>query len=715
MNLKNLFLTSVLAGCLFTASAQNTLIENNRMLWGSITKPNENLTNVNDLKQHRGKLLLSWRMLPTDAADASFDLYKVDGVSRTKINSVPIVGKSNYQVPAKFITPGADHSFEVTFSGSEEVLDTYTMSAAQIDEMRPYISIFLKDTADDDRINDVTEYISNDATVGDLDGDGEYEIVLARIAHGYEADYMPKSRVIMEAYRLDGTWMWRVIWGNNIPDSNNIAMIVADVDGDGKEEIAIRSSEGTVFGDGERIGDTNGDGKTDYAQVGKYNSAAPEFISVLDGTTGAELARAPYIPIVSSQAWGDNYFKRANSLRLCAAKLLPGGNFQIVAGRGVYAKMELEAWEYVPGSKEMKHIWKFSTNSNSTYLGQGNHQLAVADVDGDGFDEITYGACAIDHDGKGLYSTRLGHGDMLHVGKFIADRPGLQCFQCFESGVTRCALRDAASGEIIWRLDAKEPGDEGRALIADIDPENPGFECWVYDRQMYDTAGNPLGFTAPSTNFPIWWTGALARQLLDGDRIDMFGRNIGNCRVFTIYRYPVTTINDTKKNPMFYGDILGDWREEIIMPHYHATDKAGKFACADSKEIMIFSTWYPSDYGRPYLMSDDVYFKGAKHEQLGYNTPLHMGTYFTSDSPTSSCASVEMRSACHLTVADGVMTFTEAPAFVRITTLEGCTVINLDNPGVDKIAIGDITKGVYIITYGCVSTGAVRSIKCLIN
>ncbi len=699
------------------ATAQNALIENNRMMWGSITKSGENLTNVNELKAHRGKLLLTWRMLPGEGASTAFDVYKVKSDGRVKMNDSAITGKSNFQVPAEYLVEGVDNTFEVSFAGESAVLDTYTMPAEQLKERRPYFSIYLKDTADDQNINDVPEYISNDATVGDLDGDGEYEIVLARFAHGYDENYMPRSRVIMEAYKLDGTWMWRVVCGNNVAASNAVAMIVADVDGDGKEEVAIRSSEGTVFGDGERIGDTNGDGITDYAGDGKYNSRAPEFISVIDGSTGAEKARAPYIPINTTHEWGDNYFKRANSLRLCAAKLLPGGNFQIVAGRGVYAKMELEAWEYVPGNKDMKHVWKFSTNDYPSYLGQGNHQLSVADVDGDGYDEITYGACAIDHDGTGLYSTRLGHGDMLHVGKFIQDRPGLQCFQCFESGVTRCALRDAATGEILWKLDAAEPGDEGRALIADIDKYNPGYECWVYDRQLYDTSGNIIeGQTAASTNFPIWFTGSLNRQLIDGDRIDCFDRDMTNRRVFTIYRYPITTINDTKKNPLFYGDILGDWREEIIMPHSHATDKAGKFACSDSKEIMIFSTWYPSDYGFPYLASDDVYFKGMKHEQMGYNTPLHMGTYFGSDMPLASVGDiVAEQSGCTLNVADGNLVFSQEPAFVRLVGFDGRTVLSIDRPGVAKISISDIAPGFYIVSYGCPVTGTVKSLKCAIR
>lgn len=185
-------------------------------MWGSITKSGENLTNVNELKAHRGKLLLTWRMLPGEGASTAFDVYKVKSDGRVKMNDSAITGKSNFQVPAEYLVEGVDNTFEVSFAGESAVLDTYTMPAEQLKERRPYFSIYLKDTADDQNINDVPEYISNDATVGDLDGDGEYEIVLARFAHGYDENYMPRSRVIMEAYKLDGTWMWRVVCGNNV-------------------------------------------------------------------------------------------------------------------------------------------------------------------------------------------------------------------------------------------------------------------------------------------------------------------------------------------------------------------------------------------------------------------------------------------------------------------------------------------------------------------
>lgn len=352
--------------------------------------------------------------------------------------------------------------------------------------------------------------------------------------------------------------------------------------------------------------------------------------------SGAELARAPYIAIGTSEEWGDNYFKRANSLRMAGARLKPGNSWQIVACRGVYGKMVLEAWEYNGVGEEMTKLWRFDTDSDDVdrrYVGQGNHQLAVADVDGDGFDEITYGACAIDHDGTCLYTTGLGHGDMLHLGKFDPDRPGLQVFQCYESGLTRASLRNAHTGEQIWALMGSKPGDEGRALIADIDPEFPGCEAWVYDRVVYDINGTPTGAgRASMVNFPIWWTGSLNRQLFDNRTIDQYNRDGGNNRVFSMWRYDVACANGSKNNVVFMGDILGDWREEIIIARRHPSGiQVNNRPVPESTELMIFSTWHPTEYKYPYLMSDDVYYRAAIHQNVGYNSPNHLGYYLGSD------------------------------------------------------------------------------------
>lgn len=620
-----------------------------RHLWGSIADASlGSLTNISALAANESKLLLSWRMLPSDSYETAFDVFRQQASGWEKINTEPIQNSTNFQVPANYVNMSADNTYKICYAGSEVALDTYTISANQLANKRPYISVFLKETASDSRINDVEEYIINDGGVADLDGDGEYEILVIRHARGAptseEGDdgeesggVMPRSPAILEAYKMDGTFLWRVVFGPNILISNAIVFIAADFNGDGKDEVAIRTSEGGYFGDNAYIGDTNNDGIIDYPKPGNYNREAPEFVSILDGMTGAELARAPHIAIGTSEEWGDNYFKRANSLRLAGAKLKTGNKWQIVTGRGVYRKMVLEAWEYNGPGQEMTKLWRFDTDANDNYYkdyeGQGNHQLVVADVDGDGLDEITYGACAIDHDGTGLYTTKLGHGDMLHVGKFDPNRPGLQTYQCYESGLTRSSLRDAGTGEQIWALVGTAPGDEGRALIADIDPTSPGYEAWVYDRIVYDINGNPTGgVTASMVNFPIWWTGSLNRQLFDDRTINQYNREGGNSRVFTMYRYPVACANSTKNNVTFMGDILGDWREEIIIAYRHPSAMtSGNRPIPGSTELMIFSTWHPTEYKFPYLMSDDVYYRAAMHQNVGYNSPSHMGYYLGSD------------------------------------------------------------------------------------
>ncbi len=631
----SLFLTGLAASN--SGKGPNT-VPATRHLWGSIADESlGQLTNIEALKGNYSKLLLSWRMLPGDTKETAFDVYHKSSSGWKKMNAQPIIHSTNFQVPDTYINKETDNTYKLCYHGSDAALDTYTMSADQVKYKKPYTSIFLQETTSDSRINDAAEYIINDGGVADLDGDGNYELLVVRHAWEYNTDTVPESPAILEAYKLDGTFLWRVVFGPNIPNNNACVFIAADFNGDGKDEIAIRTSEGTFFGDGSYLGDTNGDGRVHYARKGYYNRLAPEFLSIIDGMTGAELARAPYISIGTSEEWGDNYFKRANSLRLAGAKLKAGNKWQIVACRGTYGKVVLEAWDYNGTGKEMTKLWRFDTDANNKYYkdyaGQGNHQLAVADVDEDGFDEITYGACAIDHDGTGLYSTKLGHGDMLHLGKFNPDRPGLQVYQCFESGITRSSLRDARTGEQIWALLADEPGDEGRALIADIDPESPGCEAWVYDRVIYDIHGNPTGGEKASmVNFPIWWTGSLNRQLFDNRTINQYNRDGGNNQVFSMIPFDVACANGSKNNVAFMGDILGDWREEVIIARRHPSGiEFNKRPLPGSTELMIFSTWHPTEYKFPYLMSDDVYYRSAIHQNVGYNSPNHLGYYLGSD------------------------------------------------------------------------------------
>lgn len=606
--------------------------QENRALWASIN--NRSDATIKAFKGYNKIVLVSWRLLPTDSKNVAFDLYRtVDGVE-TKVNTEPIVGVTNYQ------DKGADktkaNTYRLTYAGKSETLDTYTISQERVSSGLPYISIPLTSTTD---IHTNYQYEANDVSVGDVDGDGEYEIILKRLLNytGESGTDDPTIRhtCLLECYKLDGTMLWRLKSGPNIILGNSWSFAVADFNGDGKAEVAVRTSEGTVFGDGTEIGDVDGDGITYYRK--KFGSYAyigegPEFISVLDGTTGKELARAPYINRDTSESWGtdgkgnpDTTWKRSCSYRIAAANV-SGENPSVIICRGVYGRSVLEAWDLSQDNQLTKR-WRFDTENDgyADWASQGYHSLSVGDVDDDGFDEIVYGSMTVDHDGSGLNNSGLGHGDALHLGKFRPDLDGLQIWSCFETGTTNAALRDAKTGEVIWDSQASQPSDCGRAMVGDIDPTSPGCEMWFAGGNAYSSTGEDLGYKPSSCNMGIWFSGSLNRQLLDGTTIDAVGKgtNTGG-RVFTLHRYNVTYINSTKKNPSWYGDILGDWREEVILPTSSEVE---------NPELRIFSTWYPCEYAYPWLMTDHVYEMSAINQNIGYNQPTHLGYYLGSDTP----------------------------------------------------------------------------------
>ena len=653
--MKHLLLLTALSMATMSANAQG------RALWASVN--NVSNASLGDYTQHNGKLLLSWRMLPGDGAETSFHIYRRPATSLNATyfrhtpatpvsqstcyqSTVPTAATTYYLVPGNLFEGTAPARVSLADNKlliRQMAVDSLTVGPNIYTDKLPYLSIPLQPTTDVNDNEDIV-YYANDCSVGDLDGDGQMEIVVKRmLGHKSNAsvdegtgagdsDRACRHTIIWDAYKLDGTLLWRIKSGPNIILGNSSNFGVADLDGDGKAEFVTRTSEGTVFGDGTTIGDTDNDGITDYRAKwnGHYQCAGPEFFSVCDGTTGAELARANFIDRgTSSESWGDNYWKRACSYRLGIASF-DGQKNHIFLGRGVYARTVVEGWDF--DGNQLTRLWHFDSaaaggnnknkdgKANAAYAGQGNHSFNVADLDGDGKDEVMYGSCAFDDDGTGLWSTQLGHGDANHVGKFLPEREGLQVFHCLESGTTQVALHDARNGAVIWKKVGSGNNDTGRCNVADIDPASPGCEFYFYQSDMFSQKGTALGYNTAGwkggCGMNVWFDGSLSRQQIEEGIINSYKYG----RTFTMYRYNMGFNNSTKSNPGIIADILGDWREEVVVPSSdHLTD------------LKVFSTWYPTAHKFPWLMTDHTYYMSVVNQNVGYNQPTNLGYYLGSD------------------------------------------------------------------------------------
>lgn len=568
------------------------------------------------VKQADG-IYVGWRMLGTDPDSVSFDLYR-DGV---KINSTPITGSTNY-----LDAQGTENSkYQIKVNGGSGPKQS---EVAEVWDQQ-YLSVKLDKPADGvTPAGEKYSYTANDSSVGDLDGDGEYEIIVKWDGIGRDnahAGYT--SNTYYDAYKLDGTRMWRIDAGINIRAGAHYSpFLVYDFDGDGKSEIVFKTADGTIDGEGNVIGDANADWRND----GGYILDGPEFVTIFNGETGKALDTTDYLPPRGNvNDWGDGYGNRVDRL-LAAVAYLDGETPSIVMTRGYYTRMVLAAYDLVEG--KLVSRWVFDSNEGKQqYQGQGNHNLAVADVDNDGLDEIIYGPSVIDNDGTGLYTTGLGHGDALHVSDLNPNRPGLEVYQPHEWG-SGYEIHDARTGEILWQVET--PGvDVGRGLAADIDPRYDGTELWAsaaWDGTsgtsgVYSVEGEHISVKNPSINFAIWWDGDLLRELFDHSFVpgaDPYGYpkidkwDYENEQSVTIYKPGNTRTNNyTKGNPSLQADLFGDWREELIL------------SSADSSELQIHTTTDLTENRLRTLMHDPVYRLGVAWQNVGYNQPPHTSFY----------------------------------------------------------------------------------------
>lgn len=555
-----------------------------------------------------GKVYVGWRLLGTDPNDITFNLYRsTAGGSPIRLNEQPIAATTDFVDDKANL--GKDNAWFVraVLDGKEQAASAPFRLKANA-PVRQYIPI---------RLRTPDGCTPNDASVGDLDGDGEYEIVLKQEMRPRDnAHSGTTGQTKLEAYKLDGTFMWRIDLGRNIREGAHYTQfMVYDLDGDGKAEVACKTADGTVDGRGKVIGDAN----ADYRDSRGYVLDGPEFLTVFDGKTGGALVATDYIPPRGRVAsWGDNYGNRVDRFLACIA-YLDGRRPSLVMCRGYYTRAVLAAWNWREG--KLTRVWTFDsddgTPGNARYRGQGNHNLSVGDVDGDGRDEIIYGACAIDDDGKGLYTTHLGHGDAIHLSDMDPDRPGLEVFGIHERPRRPYGanLRDARTGKVLWGLESR---DVGRGVAMDIDPRHRGYECWASGagaNGLYDCKGRKISDARPrSCNMGLWWDGDVLREILDGTTISKWDWAAGSARRL-LSADGCARNNWTKSNPCLAADILGDWREEVI------------WRTTDNRELRVYTTTIPAGRRLYTLMHDPIYRLSVAWQNVGYNQPTQTGFY----------------------------------------------------------------------------------------
>lgn len=594
----------------------------------------------------KGKVILSWRTLTSDRVGEPYDVYR----NGQKLNKSPLTKGGTFFIDEQPLSGGA--VYEVRGGGRK---GKYVLAA---DAPEDYLPVKLQKPADgvtpDGRSY---SYTANDASVADVDGDGAYEIILKwdpTNAHDNAHDGFT-GPTLFDCYRLDGTLLWRIDMGINIRSgAHYVPFIIYDLDGDGCAEFIVRTADGTRDSKGRVIGDSLADYRyrpqpdaqnpTPEKEWGKYNRqerpmtgrilAGPEFISVFNGLTGEVMDSKPYIPERGNlMDWGDSYANRSDRM-LAGVGYLDGRHASAIFCRGYYTRTVIAAWDW--DGHELRQHWVFDTDKPewASYAGQGNHNLRVADDDGDGCDEITYGSMAVDHDGRGLYNTGMGHGDAIHLMAFDPRSTRLQVWDCHENRRDGSDLRDAATGKVIFQVPSKS--DVGRCMAADIDPANPGLEMWSSDSHGIRNIKGEVIYSAQdpddpqhqqhlilngrhlSVNFGIWWDGDLLRELLDRETVSKYDST--NHAIIDVVRFPGVVFNNgTKSNPCLSADILGDWREEVIA------------RTPDSSELRIFVSPIPTAYRINCLMQDIPYRLSVAAQNVGYNQPSEPGFYLGPD------------------------------------------------------------------------------------
>ena len=597
----------------------------NRTPKGTATPLKRGLMSLNLASSGGSGNLVSWRSRKSDDPNYKFKLFRGTTATSqtTKVNSGnPIMGKTNF-----VDTSGSASSYyrlEV-YDGEGNLVET-EVSGKTWDKQTKQIPLAAPPV--DTRNGDT--YSPHDAAICDMDGDGEYNIILKWYPDNYAKDAASSgttSNIFFDCYKMDGTFMWRIDMGQNFfASQHTVQFICWDFDGDGYGEFMAKTAPGTVDGEGNFVLLNDDDPYENLKSSRGKQDHGGEYITVFDGMTGAEISTIPYHTDYAAglSYWGDSNQNRSERY-LAAIAWLDGetANPSPIFSRGYYRGAFVGAYDF--DGVNLKERWvSRHTQSGKGLWGEGAHWILVGDSDDDGKQEIVYGSAALDDDGSLLYRTGLHHGDALHQGDFITTRPGKEVFMVHEESPYGYDMRDAKTGELLQHVTASS--DTGRGLAAHFD-HNQKSAQFIYSASaaMFNCEDGSqlapawaIGSSGAGINYRMYWDGDLADEFFDksiiahwnsdGQWFDRFKVNGNN--------YTEGTLNDGSKNhPCILADILGDWREEIMT---WTKDGSGNFF------LVINATNYPTDYIMPHLMDDMDYKAQVIAQNVCYNQPAHL-------------------------------------------------------------------------------------------
>ena len=567
-------------------------------------------------------MFVSWRWNANDANNAEFQLYRDGSLIYT---SSAGTGATCYQDNSG--STNSKYRVDTVVNGT-----VVSSEECRFNSGTNYFDIPLNVPQGGVIKGEAYSYSPNDTVVGDVDGDGQYELFVkwdpsnskdnSQVTNADKGIQGITGNVYIDCYTLTGQKLWRIDLGRNIRAGQHYTqMCVADFDCDGKAELITKTCDGTVDGSGKVIGD----GSKVYVSDAGTILTGPEYLTLFEGATGKELNTIEF-PVLRGDAtsktaestWRDSYGNRCERYNGGIA-YLDGVHPSAVYGRGYYTRMTVSAIDVV--DKKLVKRWIFDTgfNPNAPGYGDGNHNMMAADVDNDGKQEICMGSTMIDDNGTLLWCTRKGHGDAMHLGDLVPERPGLELFMCHEESPYGVSLIDAKDGSIIFHIDGDK--DTGRCCGDNVYAGNAGAElCGSRPANtVLKTNGQTLTNNGMPTNFLIYWDGDLEREFLDD--INISKMNAPN-KIDTIFSGTgCYSNNGTKAVPCLTADLFGDWREELVL------------RTTDNSKLRIWCTTAETTVRLTTLMHDMQYRAQNCCQQSAYNQPPHVSYYLDSDAP----------------------------------------------------------------------------------